>query len=177
MTTDIRFASFNAFLNRSTEGELITDLSTPDDTQAQAVAEIIQRTRPDVVLINEFDFDADGTGIQLFQDNYLSVAQAEDVEAIAYPYIYNAPSNTGVAAGFDFDNNGEVATEPGSVAYGNDSFGFGFFPGQFAQVLLSQHPIVEEDVRTFQNFLWRDMPGALLPADPEDADGNGDTAS
>ncbi len=177
MTTDIRFASFNAFLNRSTEGELITDLSTPDDTQAQAVAEILQRTRPDVVLINEFDFDADDTGIQLFQDNYLAVAQADDVDPIDYPFVYNAPSNTGVAAGFDFNNDGQVVTEPGSREYGDDSFGFGFFPGQFAQVLLSQHPIVEEDVRTFQNFLWRDMPGALLPADPEDADGDGDTSS
>ena len=67
MTTDIRFASFNTFLNRSTEGELITDLSTPDDAQAQAVAEILQRVRPDVALINEFDFDADNIGIQLFQ--------------------------------------------------------------------------------------------------------------
>ncbi len=175
MSTDIRFASFNTFLNRPSEGELITNLSTPDDTQAQAVAEILQRVRPDVVLINEFDFDAANEGIELFQDNYLSTAQAAGLDPIDYPYVYNAPSNTGVAAGFDFDNNGEVVTEPGSVGYGNDSFGFGFFPGQFAQVLLSQYPIVEEDIRTFQNFLWRDMPGALLPADPEDVDGNGDT--
>ena len=33
-------------------------------------------------------------------------------------------------------------------------------------VLLSKYPIVEEDVRTFQNFLWQDMPNALLPDDP-----------
>jgi hypothetical protein len=47
--SDIRFASFNAFLNRSEAGELITDLSTPNDPQVQAVAEIIQRTNPDVI--------------------------------------------------------------------------------------------------------------------------------
>ena len=34
----IRFASFNASLNRSSEGELISDLSTPDNVQAQAIA-------------------------------------------------------------------------------------------------------------------------------------------
>src|SRR5215207_5925419 len=54
-----RFATFNASLNRAVEGELVADLSTPDDTQAQAVAEVIQRVRPDVLLINEFDFDAE----------------------------------------------------------------------------------------------------------------------
>ena len=32
-------------------------------------------------------------------------------------------------------------------------------------VLLSKYPIVEENVRTFQNFLWQDMPSALLPDD------------
>ena len=50
---------------------------------------------------------------------------------------------------------------------------FGFFEGQFAMALLSRHPIANKRVRTFQNFLWVDMPGALLPKDPDDADGNG----
>ena len=36
------------------------------------MAEIIQRVRPDVLLINEFDFDAAGTAPRLFQDNYLN---------------------------------------------------------------------------------------------------------
>ena len=51
---DVRFASFNASLNRFLEGELISDLSTPEDAQAQVIAEILQRSRPDVVLVNEF---------------------------------------------------------------------------------------------------------------------------
>ena len=40
-----RFATFNASLNRFNAGDLVTDLSTPDNLQAQNVAEIIQRTR------------------------------------------------------------------------------------------------------------------------------------
>jgi hypothetical protein len=64
-----RFATFNASLNRAAEGELVADLSTPDDPQAQAVAEVIQRVRPEVVLLNEFDFDAQGQAARLFQDN------------------------------------------------------------------------------------------------------------
>jgi hypothetical protein len=33
-------------------------------------------------------------------------------------------------------------------------------------VLLSRFPIDAARVRTFRKFLWRDMPGALLPDDP-----------
>ncbi|NEQ52542.1 MAG: phytase [Leptolyngbya sp. SIO3F4] len=164
MTTSapIRFATFNASLNRSNSGELITDLSTPDNAQAQSVATIIQQVNPDVLLINEFDYDASGEAIELFKSNYLENGDTP----VEYPYVYLAPSNTGIPSGADLDNNGEVVTEAGSGAYGNDAFGFGFFPGQFGMVLLSKHPIDTENVRTFQNFLWKDMPGALLPDDP-----------
>ncbi len=157
MTTSvpIRFATFNASLNRSNSGELIADLSTPDNAQAQSVATIIQQVNPDVLLINEFDYDASGAAVDLFKSNYLETGDA----SVEYPYVYLAPSNTGIPSGVDLDNNGEVGG-PG------DAFGFGFFPGQFGMVLLSKHPIDSENVRTFQNFLWQDMPGALLPDDP-----------
>jgi hypothetical protein len=69
------FCDFNASLNRNEAGQLVTDLSTPDNVQAKTIAEIIQRTRPDVLLINEFDFVEDGLAAELFQDNYLSVSQ------------------------------------------------------------------------------------------------------
>lgn len=100
---NIRFATYNTSLNRSAEGELITDLSTPDNKQAQNVAEVIQRNNPDVVLLNEFDFDSEGKAIELFQENYLGVSQ-NGVDPVEYPYVYLAPSNTGIPSGFDFDN-------------------------------------------------------------------------
>lgn len=162
---ELRIATFNASLNRLSEGQLIEDLSTPDNAQAQAVASIVQTVRPDIILINEFDFDADGEAADLFRDNYLEVSQEGRVP-IDYPYVYLAPSNTGIASGFDLDNNGEIVTNPGEPGYGNDAFGFGEFPGQFAMVVYSMHPILEDAARTFQNFLWQDMPGALLPDDP-----------
>lgn len=161
----VRFATFNASLNRNSAGELVADLSTPDNVQAANVAEIIQRVRPDVLLINEFDYDAQGTALGLFQDNYLSVPH-NGAAAISYPYRFAAPSNTGIASGFDLNNNGEVVTEVGGRGYGDDAFGFGFFPGQFGMAVYSKYPIAMDDVRTFQMFLWKDMPGALLPDDP-----------
>ena len=150
----VRFATFNASLNRSNEGDLVRDLSNPDNVQAKVIAEIIQRARPDVLLINEFDFDPEA--VELFHDNYLEVSQ-NGAEPISYRHSFIAPSNTGVPSGFDLDNNG-------TLGEANDALGFGFFEGQFGMVVYSRYPI--SDVRTFQNFLWRDMPGALLPIDP-----------
>src|SRR4051794_35330820 len=83
--TRARFATFNASLNRAHEGQLIENLSTPDDPQAQNVAEIIQRVRPDVLLVNEFDYDREGRGAWLFQKNYLSVPH-NGAKPIDYEY-------------------------------------------------------------------------------------------
>jgi Endonuclease/Exonuclease/phosphatase family len=154
----VRFATFNASLNRAAEGQLIADLSTPDNLQAQNAAETIQRTRPDVLLINEFDFDARGEAARLFQRNYLSVGH-NGAAPIHYPFRFVAPSNTGIPSGFDLDNDGTVGGP-------NDAFGFGAYPGQFGMAVFSRFPILRRHVRTFQHFLWKDMPGALLPDDP-----------
>ncbi len=164
----IRFAQFNASLNRRAEGQLINDLANPDaatpgTAQARTVAEIIQRNNPDVVQVEEFDyFSADpAEAVKLFVQNYLNVGQG--AEPVDYPYFYIAPSNTGIPSGFDLDNNGTIASSPDQPSYGNDSFGFGNYPGQFGMLLLSKYPIDISNVRTFQTFLWQDMPGSLLP--------------
>jgi 3-phytase len=158
----IRFSQFNASLNRSAQGQLAADLSTPDNAQAKAVAEIIQRNNPDVLLINEFDYSQEA--VKLFQQNYLAISQ-NGATPVDYPYFYIAPSNTGIASGFDLNNNGTVVTTPDTPGYGDDAYGFGNFPGQFGMLLLSKYPIDTANIRTFQNFLWKDMPNALLPDD------------
>ncbi len=157
---EVRFATFNASLNRGSAGALAAELSAPGSPQPDVIAEIIQRARPEVLLINEFDFDAGNDALDGFQTNYLSVAHGT-AEAILYPYRYTAPSNTGIFSGFDLDNSGAAGD-----FVPNDSFGFGFFPGQFGMAVYSMYPIDRSSIRTFQNFLWKDMPGALLPDDP-----------
>ncbi len=151
----VRFATFNASLNRNNLGDLAAELAEPGSPQPAAVAEIIQRNRPEVLLINEFDFDP--VALEHFQENYLGVSQNGE-EPIHYEYSFIAPSNTGVQSGVDLDGDGNTGGP-------NDAFGFGFFPGQFGMVVLSQHRIVEHKIRTFQNFLWKDMPDNLLPTD------------
>jgi hypothetical protein len=151
---DIRFATFNASLNRPQAGLLRTQLETAAsggavDPQLNAVLRIVEVNDPDVLLINEFDTGTDGDPATV--DLFARLA--------GYRYSFTAPSNTGVPSGFDLDHNGTVGA-------GNDAFGFGDFPGQFGLAVFSRFPIDTRHVRTFQTFRWADMPGALLPIDP-----------
>jgi hypothetical protein len=164
---DVRVATFNVSLNRPAQGLLREHLASPgvDDVyrrQAWNVAEVVQRARPDVVLLNEFDYDPEAA--RLFAENFLAVSQ-NGAPAQRYPYRFIAPSNTGIASGFDLNNNGVVDTTPGDGSYGDDAFGFGLFPGQYGMVVYSKYPIDLDAVRTFQLFKWRDMPGNLMPGD------------
>ncbi|HSK96866.1 MAG TPA: endonuclease/exonuclease/phosphatase family protein [Euzebyales bacterium] len=153
-TPTIRVATYNASLNRATQGELLSDLRAGDD-QARAVADIIGTVRPDVLLLNEFDHDPEAAAV--FADDYLGGR---------YPYRYTDTCNTGVASGSDLNGDGVVGTSVGTPEYANDALGFGFFPGQFCMLVLSRFPIDARRVRTYQQFRWADMPGALLPDDP-----------
>jgi hypothetical protein len=69
----IRSATFNASMNRADPGALKSDLESGTNGQIQALAETIQRVDPDVLLVNEFDYDPDNPA--LFAANYLSVPQ------------------------------------------------------------------------------------------------------
>ncbi|MDP3871755.1 MAG: endonuclease/exonuclease/phosphatase family protein [Methyloversatilis sp.] len=183
----VRFATFNASLNRDAAGDLLSDLANPGAIgvstsvanriqQARNVAEIAQRVNADVLLVNEFDFDLNGTptassapmglgyssqGAQLFQQNFLSVGQGNAVRGLTsgidYAYRYTPNTNTGLASGFDLNNNGVVSG-------GDDAFGFGNYGGQYGFTIYSKYEIV--GVRSFQTFLWKDMPGNLLTNDP-----------
>jgi hypothetical protein len=163
----VRFASFNVSMFRTADGELAADLADAhdehQDTEVRNVAEILQRQRPDVVLLNEFDHDPGGVALQRFQDVFLSSGQ-NGAAPVRYPYAVAFASNTGVPSGHDLNNDGVVGTS--GRAGGDDSFGYGEFPGQYGFALLSMHPIDTEAIRTFQLFRWADMPGARLPDDP-----------
>lgn len=157
--TTLRVATFNTSLSRDTEGQLLKDLQSGQDQQIKNIAEIIQRTAPDVILLNEFDYDPTGTSYALFQEKYLGVDQ-NGAKAVQYPHVFFAPSNTGVTSGKDLDNNGKIDG-------GNDAFGFGKFPGHYGMVVLSKFPLDSNKIRTFQNFLWKNMPDAMLPDNPK----------
>ncbi len=164
----IKIATFNVSMdatnylpdNKIGTGVELTTALKNDRQQIKNVAEIIQRTRPDIILLNEFDYIADPKqGIEVFLKEYLGKSQ-QGSQPIDYPYYYYAPVNTGVNTPFDLDNNGKKS---GNLA---DAQGFGHFPGHFGMMLLSKYPIDKQNIRTFQNFLWKDMPYAIVPKDP-----------
>ncbi len=171
----VRFATFNVSLYDKSPGRLAQRLATRDDVQARTIAEIIQRVRPDVLLLNEFDYEPHDSAIQDFLTNYLAVgqhvSQSPDgpAQPIEYAHRFRAASNTGVSSGFDLDRDGTAQQTPGDSQYGGDCWGYGEYPGKYAMVLLSQYPIDSKAVRTFQRFRWRDMPAARLPDDLETA--------
>ena len=158
----IRIATFNTSLYRNKSGELAKEFETKDSSQARKVAEIIQTVRPDIVLLNEFDFDNEGKAAQEFQKHFLSNSW-NGKQKIEYGFRYVPPVNTGVASGLDLDSDGK-SDGPG------DAFGFGKHPGQYGFVILSRFPIRTKEIRTFQKFLWKDMPGAKLPKNKDGSD-------
>jgi endonuclease/exonuclease/phosphatase family metal-dependent hydrolase len=173
-----------------------SDLERRDHPRLKAAARTIQELRPDILLINEMTYDvegvrgfsdADGPGqnARRFVQRFLAVSQGTGLEPLTYD-TFAPPTNTGVSSGLDLDKDGAIASSfpppdssglDGSApsqtaaqrAYGNDSWGFGTFPGQYAMALfVAPHlSILHDSIRTFQLFRWVDMPGALRPMNPD----------
>ncbi len=171
----VRFATHNTAFSEAygagDEGEMLSEFRAGDNEAMQDIAQIIQYQRPDVLQLGEFDYvahfeDDEYAAVDAFRENYLEVPQG-DQDPIHYPYAFVAPSNTGMLSGFDLNRDGQVDGGP------EDAWGYGWYEGQWGKLVLSKYPIIEEDVRTFQLFRWADMPGALLPSDP-DTDEEGD---
>ena len=93
----LRIATFNTSLY-DPEGQLVSRLERGDPAAAN-VAAILQHVRPDVVLLNEFDYDPEGAAARLFRERYLQRGQAGEAP-IEYPYAFAPPVNTGVPSGF-----------------------------------------------------------------------------
>lgn len=152
----LRVATFNVKELSRAKLDEVDALGRGRHPQVRAAAAIVQHVRPDVLVLNEIDFDTgERRNARLFVERYLQVAQAGQ-RAIDYPHILFLPTNTGVPSGIDMNRDG-AATGPG------DAWGFGRYPGQFGMALLSRVPIAREGVRSFRRFRWRDMPGNLMP--------------
>ncbi|MAD76803.1 MAG: endonuclease [Rheinheimera sp.] len=167
---ELKVATFNVSMESSNylaQGEtgnnrvLASILANGDNPQVKNIAAIIQRARPDVLLLNEFDYITDPKqGIQAFIKHYLNQPQAGS-EPINYPYFYYSTVNTGQPSPFDLDNSGKA------TGVGADAWGYGFYPGQYGMVLLSKYPIDLKNVRTFQHFKWKDMPQFMPTLKPD----------
>lgn len=148
----LRVATFNTALSRNAAGQVVQEMRLGGTPQIRAVAEIIQRIRPDILLVNEIDHDPRGHAVALFAEALETGLRG--AEGIAYPHRFTAPVNTGVLAPVDLDGDGR-RTLPG------DAFGFGRHPGHYGMAVLSRFPVA--GARTFRTLRWQAMPGHRMP--------------
>lgn len=135
--------------------------------QIRNIAAIIQTVRPEILLLAKFNNDGTGQDLRAlnsFQQNYLGMAQNRNsidtgnlLEPIIYPYLQSFSTNSGENSGLDLDNNGKLGEMPG------DAWGEGNYHGQRAFALMSMHEIDKNNSRSFQDFKWKDIPGAQNP--------------
>jgi len=98
----LRVATFNVSMDATNytprktpvKSDSLVSALKADHSQIKNIAEIIQRVRPDIILLNEFDYVPKEQGIAYFKSHYLNVSQNNQAP-IDYPYFYIAPVNTG----------------------------------------------------------------------------------
>ena len=152
----VRIATFNIFeLSCAKIDAVDAQGQHGGHPQVRKAADILRRVQPDLVLVNEIDYSIEPHCARRFAERYLVNARG-DLAPLELPYLVYLPVNTGVPSGLDLNNNG-ATTDP------EDAFGFGRYPGQYGMALFSRYPIDAGAVRTFQRFLWKDMPGHVMP--------------
>jgi hypothetical protein len=147
----LRIATWNVALFRAGPGLLLRDILRDDDAQVGAVVDGIAQLNADVLLLTAIDFDMGQAALAALSAR---LARA----GVKYPYHMALRPNTGVATGLDLDGNGRRGQA-------GDAQGWGRFAGFAGMAILSRLPIRDDLARDFSDFLWRDLPGAVLPGD------------
>jgi hypothetical protein len=150
----IRIATWQVELSRDGPGLLLRDLQKGEDAQIAAVVSVLKALDADILLLTDIDYDHGLVSLNGFAD-VLGAA------GLSYETRFALAPNTGVATGFDLDGNGRLGEA-------RDSMGYGRFAGDGGMAILSRYPMAD-GVQDMTGFLWRDLPGAMLPPDmPEE---------
>jgi len=162
-----------------------SDLLADSQPRLRQIAEDIHAIDADVLLLNEIAYDKIGyPGVP--NNQHTSGLNADRfVKRYLKQPAYNTiilESNTGIPSCHDLDNSGTAITTPPAQntrsadssfpkltvdqrAYGNDSQGFGIFPGQYSMALLvsPKFEIIRENIRIYRLFKWSDLPDVRPP--------------
>lgn len=145
----LRVATWNVGLDRTGPGLLVQDIAGGDDPQIAAIVKVLVALDADVILLTSVDYDRQGVALGLLADQLKA-------SGLGYPHRFAFRPNTGMQTGFDVDGNGRIGDA-------RDAQGFGLFSGQGGMAVLSRLPVDEAGARDFSGYLWRDLPGAMLP--------------
>lgn len=169
----IRVATYNIWQLSAAKVDSIDAEGRGAHPQLLAAARVIKLAQPDILVLNEVDLaltpegDLDQTDlgrvVRQFVERYLAVGD----DPLDFAHLYAAPSNTGELSGLDLNRDGITGTpaDAGTRAYGDDSWGYGEYPGQYAMAVLSRFAIDAERARSFRQLRWVELPGHHLPRD------------
>ena len=146
----LRLATWAESFSRRGPGLLLRDIGSGKDPQILAAVALIDSVAPDVLLLTEFDYDAEGRALAAF-----AAAFGE-----RFPHHYAGRPNSGRASGADLDRNGALG-EP------RDAWGYGRFAGDGGLALLSRYPIRAEAIRELTGLPWAALPDAVFPQGPD----------
>ncbi|MGR1581967.1 endonuclease/exonuclease/phosphatase family protein [Thalassobius sp. S69A] len=137
----LRIATFNTELTRKGPGLLLRDVLR-SEKQVMAVASVIAAARPDAILLQGVDYDAQLLAARALRDRVTE-------QGHFLQHVFAFPPNTGVPTGYDLNGDGR-AEGPA------DAHGYGRFAGQGGMVLLSRYPIAEAE--DYSGLLWSELP-------------------
>jgi hypothetical protein len=146
----IRIATWQVELSREGPGLLLRDLQRGEDGQIAAATIVLQTLDADIILLTDVDYDHGLIALNTFADQLAAVG-------LRYSTRFALAPNTGVSTGVDLDGNGRLGEA-------RDAMGYGRFAGDGGMAILSRFPVAG-GAQDMSGFLWRDLPGALLPPD------------
>lgn len=147
----IRIATWNIGFERPGPGLLLQDIHRGEDPQIAAAADRLVRLDADLLILTAFDHDPALHALT-------ALAALLGAQGLSYSHLYAPRPNSGLPTGLDLDGDGRS----GGPA---DAQGWGAFPGAGSMAILSRLPLRSEAAQDHGTFLWRDLPGTLLPAD------------
>lgn len=115
-----------------------------NEPEVEAIAKVIALIKPDVIALTDFDYDHDQIALTEF------AALISEFNA-TFPYLYAPLPNSGRPSGVDQDGDGRFG-EP------EDAVGYGRFWGDSGIAVISRHPILYDEIRSFNDFIWSDLP-------------------
>jgi len=141
-----RVASFHADLARKGPGLLLRDILKGDE-QVEAVAEVIARVRPDLLLLLDVDFDLEERALAALTARVAAAGHR-------FEHVFTRRPNSGRATDLDLDGDGRRGGA-------GDAQGFGRFAGEGGMAVLSRWPIGE--VTDLSGLIWGELPWAMYP--------------
>nr|WP_246156621.1 endonuclease/exonuclease/phosphatase family protein [Aquicoccus porphyridii] len=125
---------------------MLRDILKGND-QSEAVAEVIARVRPDILLLLDIDFDFEARALGALNARIAAAGHRFD-------HAFTKRPNSGMATDLDLDGDGRRGG-PG------DAQGFGRFAGEGGMAVLSRWPIGE--VTDLSGLIWGAQPWAIYP--------------